>query len=130
MTSVTATRPSRQPTIRELVGILGQRRGVAAAVLLGRDGLVIDSQAADGVDTEHIAAHVPSLIATAEALGGSARSERGDLVSAVLEFDRGVAVVSALTSQSILVVVLRADAPVGPLLFEIRRHRTNMAAIV
>jgi hypothetical protein len=35
-----------------------------------------------------------------------------------------------LTPGTSLVVVLSADAPVGPLLFELRRHRSRMAAIV
>lgn len=47
------------PTIRDLVGAIRQREGVEAAVVLGRDGLLIDSQTVDQVDAEHIAAHVP-----------------------------------------------------------------------
>jgi len=31
------------PSLRDLVGVLRQREGVEAAVVLGRDGLLIDS---------------------------------------------------------------------------------------
>ena len=41
--------------IRDLVAALRQRDGVDAAVVLGRDGLVIDSQAADGMTADDIA---------------------------------------------------------------------------
>src|SRR5919206_393775 len=48
------------PTIRDLVGALRRRDGVDAAVVLGRDGLVIDGQASDALDVEHVAARVPA----------------------------------------------------------------------
>ena len=38
------------PTIRDLVAALRQRDGVEAAVVLGRDGLLIDSQTEPTVD--------------------------------------------------------------------------------
>lgn len=47
------------PTIRDLVGAIRQREGVDAAVVLGRDGLLIDGQAVPGLASEEVAAHVP-----------------------------------------------------------------------
>ena len=37
-------------TIRDLVGALRQREGVDAAIVLGRDGLLIDSQTTSSVE--------------------------------------------------------------------------------
>ena len=58
------------PTIRELVAAIRQRDGVEAAIVLGRDGLLIDGQAVPNLDAEGLAAHVPSIV-TAPVVGGS-----------------------------------------------------------
>ena len=50
------------PSIRDLVGAIRQREGVEAAVVLGRDGLLIDSQSAPGLDPEDLAARIPAII--------------------------------------------------------------------
>ena len=48
-------------SIRDLVGAIRQREGVEAAVVLGRDGLLIDSQTVPGVDAENLAARIPAM---------------------------------------------------------------------
>lgn len=116
------------PTIRDLVGAIRQREGVEAAVVLGRDGLLIDSQASDQVDAEHIAAHVPSIVQFADEFGAAA--QRGHLQTAILELDRGMAVVSVLSDDAILLVLVQPTANLGQLLYELRRNRPNIAALV
>ena len=49
------------PSIRDLVGAIRQRDGVEAAVILGRDGLLIDSQSIAGLDAEDLAARIPAI---------------------------------------------------------------------
>ena len=44
------------PTIRELVAAIRQRDGVEAAIVLGRDGLLIDGQAVPKI---RVAGHIP-----------------------------------------------------------------------
>ncbi len=116
------------PTIRELVGTLAGRDGVEAVILLGRDGLVIDGRTTPALDAEHLAAHVPSLVAAADELAQHAA--RGALVTSVLEYERGFAVVCALSTEALLLVLLHPAANVGSLLFELRRHRGNIASLV
>ena len=116
------------PTIRDLVGAIRQREGVEAAIVLGRDGLLIDSQVVPNVDAEDVAAHVPSIINAADELGAAAG--RGALTTAVLEYPRGIAVVSALTADAVLLVLVAPSANVGQLLFELRRNREHIAALV
>src|SRR5687768_15554287 len=62
---------SSMPSIRDLVAAIRRRDGVEAAVILGRDGLLIDGQAVSGLDAEHIAARIPSIIAPADDLAGA-----------------------------------------------------------
>jgi len=51
-------------------------------------------------------------------------------VTAVLEHRDGLAVVAALNADAVLLVLVRPDANVGQLLFELRRNRENIAALV
>lgn len=115
-------------SIRDLVAAIRQREGVEAAIVLGRDGLLIDSQVVPGLDPEDLAARIPPIIGPADELGHSAG--RGELNTAVLEHRRGMAIVSVLSSEAVLLVLLTPQANVAQLLFELRRHREHIAALV
>lgn len=116
------------PSLRDLVAAIRGRDGVEAAVVLGRDGLLIDGQAVSGLDAEMIAARIPSIVAPADDLAGAL--SRGPLMTAVLEYQHGLAVVSPLTADAILLVLVRPGANVGQLLFELRRNREQIASLV
>lgn len=116
------------PTIRDFVAAIRQRDGVEAAVVLGRDGLLIDSQTIPSLDAEHVAAHVPSIIQFADEFGSAAN--RGALQTAVLEHERGLAVISCLSADAVLLVLVQPTVNLGQLLYELRRHRANIAALV
>ena len=116
------------PTIRDLVAAIRQHEGVEAAVVLGRDGLLIDSQAIASLDPEHVAAHVPSIIQFADEFGTAA--SRGALQTAVLEYESGLAVISCLSPDAVLLVLVQHSANLGQLLYELRRNRANIAALV
>jgi predicted regulator of Ras-like GTPase activity (Roadblock/LC7/MglB family) len=116
------------PSIRDLVAAIRQREGVDAAVVLGRDGLLIDGQLTEGLDAEDIAARIPAIIGPADELGAAAN--RGELLTAVLEHRRGMAIISVLTAEAVLLVLVSSGAAVGQLLLEIRRNRERIAAIV
>ncbi len=116
------------PSIRDLVAAIRQREGVDAAVVLGRDGLLIDGQLSEGLDADDIAARIPAIIGPADELGVAAH--RGELVTAVLEHKRGMAIISVLTADAVLLVLASPGAAVGQLLLEIRRNRERIAALV
>lgn len=116
------------PTIRDLVATLRRFDGVQAAAVLGRDGLLIDSEANSGVDSEQMAAHVPSILQFADELGAAAAV--GPLQTAVLEHAESTVVLAAMSSEVVLLVLLRPDANLGALLYDIRRHRAGLATLV
>jgi predicted regulator of Ras-like GTPase activity (Roadblock/LC7/MglB family) len=116
------------PTIRDLVGALRQREGVEAAVVLGRDGLLIDGQSVPNLDAEDVAAHVPSIIAAADEFGAAA--DRGPLTTAILEHPKGIAIVTVLSQEAVLLVLVQHTANIGQLLFELRRNREHIASLV
>jgi hypothetical protein len=115
-------------SIRDLVAAIRQREGVEAAVVLGRDGLLIDGQAVPGIDPERVAALIPPIIVPADELGNNVR--RAELLTAVLEYRSGVAIISAMSSEAILFVLLTPQANIGQLLLELRRNRDHIAALV
>jgi uncharacterized protein len=116
------------PSIRDLVTAIRQRDGVDAAIVVGHDGLLIDSQLAPGLDAEDIAARIPAIIAPADELGSATRL--GELHTAVLEHRDGLAIVSVLSSEALLLVLVTPKANIGQLLFELRRNREHIAALV
>jgi predicted regulator of Ras-like GTPase activity (Roadblock/LC7/MglB family) len=115
-------------TIRDLVGAIRKRDGVDAVIVLGRDGLVIDSQTDDGFTADDVAAHVPSILTAADELGAAAA--RGSLSTAVLEYPAGLAIVSVLSQDALLLVLAQPNPNLGQLLFELRRNREHIAALV
>lgn len=115
-------------TIRDLVSALRRRDGVDAAIVLGRDGLLIDGATSGALDAEGLAAHVPPMVTAAIEMG--AASGRGDFGLLVLEYDGGLAVVSAVSPDALLLVLLRPKANLAALLYDLRRHRSQIAALV
>ncbi len=116
------------PNIRDLVAVLRQREGVEAAVVLGRDGLVIDGQATAGLDIELVAALVPPILQAADDFGSG--SGRGAMATAIVEQPGGLAIIAPMATEAVLLVLVRAGTAPGSLLYELRRHREQMASLV
>lgn len=96
-------------------------------MVLGRDGLPIDSEADPALLADDLAAHVPAIVGAADDFGVSAK--RGHVSTAVLEYADGFAVISVLSDVAVLLVLLRPDANVAQLLHELRRHRERLATL-
>ncbi|MBI1966800.1 MAG: roadblock/LC7 domain-containing protein [Gemmatimonadetes bacterium] len=115
-------------TIRDVVEALGGRAGVDAVVVVGRDGLPIDSRTRDGVDADNVAALLPSVIKGVGELGVA--GGRGEFSTGVLEFGQGLAVVAVLSADALLVVLVQPATNVGALLLDLRRHRSAIAGLL
>src|SRR5258707_14120929 len=98
-------------SIRDVVEALSRSKGVDAVVVVGRDGLPIDSRVANGVDAESVAAMLPSAIKQMAQLGDA--GSRGDFTTAVLEFGRGLAVVAGLNAEALLIVLVQPPPNLG-----------------
>lgn len=116
------------PTIHDLVRAIAQRDGVEAVVMLGRDGLLIEGHVTRDLDREHLAALTPGIVSAADALGRAAG--RGSTVTTVIEFDRGMGIVASVSPDALLLVLAHSSANVGSLLYDLRRHRANIASLV
>ena len=116
------------PNIRDLVAAIRQREGVDAAIVLGHDGLLIDSQIARVLDADDITARVPAIVGPANEFG--AATHRGNVQTAVLEHGTGLAIISVLSDEAVLLVLVTPRANIGQLLTELRRNRDHIAALV
>jgi predicted regulator of Ras-like GTPase activity (Roadblock/LC7/MglB family) len=115
-------------TFRDVVLALARRDGVDAVIILGSDGLPIDSHTQDGVDPEVVAAHLPALLQACDELGQHAH--RGAFTAGVFEFAAGFAVVANLSREAKLLVLLRPRSNIGPLLYDLKRHRAEIAGLL
>jgi predicted regulator of Ras-like GTPase activity (Roadblock/LC7/MglB family) len=116
------------PNIRDFTTALRQRPGVDAVLVLGKDGLLIEGFAAPGLNNEDLAARVPALVWEAESLGKA--STQGALATAIVEHEKGYAIVAVLADDTLLLLLLRLSADLGGLLFDVRRYRGNIASLI
>ena len=114
--------------IRDVVQELGQREGVETAVVLGRDGLPIDSFSQNGLDADGVAALVPSLVGACDRLGQA--GTRGDFAATVIEYGNGLVIVSVINAEALFAVFLRPNTNVGSILYELKRYRTAIAGLL
>ena len=115
------------PTIRDLTVAIRQRPGIEAMVVLGRDGLLIDSQSTIDLDAEGLAARVPGIVAFADEIGTT--TGKGATRIALVEHENGYAVISSVGDDALLCVLTSRTADLGSLLYDVRRHRESIARL-
>ena len=116
------------PTIRDVVSVFASRDGVEAVVVLGRDGLTIDSHAADGVDPDGLAALIPQVVNACADIGTAA--QRGTFGMAVVEFSGGLLLIAEITGDALLAIAFQPKTNIGSVLFELQRHRSSIAGLL
>jgi predicted regulator of Ras-like GTPase activity (Roadblock/LC7/MglB family) len=112
----------------EVVQSLAARDGVEAVLLLSADGLPIEHSARTGFDSETVAAHAATLAPHAAPLGQGAG--QGELVTGVLEFASGLLILARAGVADWLAVLANPEADVGPLLYDLRQHRSALAPLL
>jgi predicted regulator of Ras-like GTPase activity (Roadblock/LC7/MglB family) len=115
-------------TLRELTEAIQQRPGVQSVVILGADGLVIETHDTGHNHAEAIAARVPAVAMATRQLGDAA--ELGDAQLILFELDHGYGIIFRLSVNALLFVSTGPDVVLGDLLYDLRRHRTPMSALV
>jgi len=102
--------------------------GVEHVLVLGRDGLLIQHSGEGELDAETVSAMVPGLAQAAHGLGSSAGM--GAAVAVVVQLAAGVAVVSVLSDELLLAVLLRSGVGFAPLLRDVGERRGTLATLV
>jgi predicted regulator of Ras-like GTPase activity (Roadblock/LC7/MglB family) len=112
----------------EVVQSLAARDGVQAVLLLSGEGLPIEHAARTTFDSETVAALAATLAQHAERLGQGARL--GETGTAVLDYSEGLLILARAGTGDWLAVLAAADADIGPLLFDLRQHRSALATLL
>jgi predicted regulator of Ras-like GTPase activity (Roadblock/LC7/MglB family) len=116
------------PTLKDLLARLSNRSEVEAVYVVGQDGLLIDKAGSEGSDAEAVAAMAPNLLQNARELGAAANHD--GLKSAVVEYTDGVAIVTDVSSEMVLVTFVKPGVPFGALLYELRHNREQIARLL
>ncbi len=112
--------------IEEILNALVAVQGIEAAVCVGRDGFVIEAAAAAGSDVDAIGAMVATGLGSAESVGRELNV--GGLSQAMMEYDQGVIVMTAIGSDAILAVVAATSASLGNVRLQVRKRRVELEA--
>ena len=118
------------PTIRDLVAAIRQRDGVDAAVVLGRDGLLIDSQTVANLAPDDVAAHVPGIITSADEFGVTAAGRAPHDDEPCWNTPTGSPSSQSSRPTPSCSCCFNRTPTSGQLLFELRRNREHIASLV
>jgi predicted regulator of Ras-like GTPase activity (Roadblock/LC7/MglB family) len=111
--------------LRGILDGLLQVEGVIGALVVSRDGFVIESVIHDPIDTDSVGAIVASSLAASEAMGGALNL--GSLGSILVEYDVGPVAVTPVGTDAALAVIGNQGANLGRLRIEMRKIRTAVA---
>jgi predicted regulator of Ras-like GTPase activity (Roadblock/LC7/MglB family) len=102
--------------------------GVRGALLAAREGLVIQMRGETAVDGETLAAIVPTLIK--DSVEAAEAMEGGGFRQCVVEYERGLLVLTSVNGDTFLAVAVRAGANIGQLLYTLERERSRLGELV
>lgn len=114
--------------LNELIQQLRDVDGIDLAAVVGNDGLLLASSAAEGIDGEAVGAVSASGLLVAEALGREL--ERGGIRQTTLEYEQGLVLLTPLDPDVALLVLARPDANLGRLRLLTRRARGELLSAV
>jgi predicted regulator of Ras-like GTPase activity (Roadblock/LC7/MglB family) len=116
---------AKELLLKEVLNELARTQGVNAAVVVGRDGFVIDcAHAGEEIDTGAIGAVISAGLGSAEVMGG--QLQVGGMTHGMFEYDGGVIIMS-LAGEAILAVIADAEANLGMVRHQFRKRCPQVA---
>lgn len=106
--------------LKEMLTELTRVEGVSEAVVVGRDGFLIDGAGNGSVDSEAIGIVISSGIGSSEVMGRELGI--GGMSQGMLEFDQGVIMTSLLGTEAILAVVADLSANLGNVRYQVKKR--------
>lgn len=103
--------------------------GVEHVLLVGIDGLLVRHVGGGSpIEPDRVAAMVPGVVTASGSFGHAAGG--GDPHTAVLELAHRVAVLTPLSDELLLAVLVRPGVGFSSLLRDVRRNRSRLAALI
>jgi predicted regulator of Ras-like GTPase activity (Roadblock/LC7/MglB family) len=107
--------------LKQELSDLVQVEGVGTAVVVGRDGFVIEGVSNGGqLDTDAVGAVVSTGIGAAAAMGREL--DVGDMDQAMVEYKNGVIVMSYLGRDALLAIVADLQANLGNIRYQLKKR--------
>lgn len=115
--------------MKNLLGDLLRVEGVNAAVVVGRDGFVIEGLAGGGrLDIEAVGAVISTGIGSAEVMGNALAV--GEMSQAMVEYKGGVIVMGLVTRDAILALVADQKANLGNIRYQLKQRTPEIARVL
>jgi predicted regulator of Ras-like GTPase activity (Roadblock/LC7/MglB family) len=113
--------------LQSAVAELRVHAGVEHVLLIGLDGLLIHHSGDGPLDVETIAALAPGLATACTSVGDAAGSL--GFSTAAIEWEGGVGILSTVSDDMLLIVLLLPNIGFAPVLRSIRQQRERLAGM-
>jgi uncharacterized protein len=111
-----------KPLLEEFLKV----EGVSAAVVVGRDGFVIESAVSGKVDIEALGAMASTGLGTSEAMGASLG--KGELAQMLVELEKGPIILAPLSADELIALVADSTANIGRIRYELKKNKERIVA--
>ncbi|NTW92113.1 MAG: dynein regulation protein LC7 [Methanoregulaceae archaeon] len=112
--------------LKQILGEFLNVDGVSAAVVVGRDGFVIESATSGKMDIDALGAMASTGIGTSEAMGRELG--KGELTQMLVELDKGPIIVSPLSKDELIAIVADSTANLGRIRYEVKKNKERLVA--
>jgi predicted regulator of Ras-like GTPase activity (Roadblock/LC7/MglB family) len=100
--------------------------GVSAAVIVGKDGSVIESSILNSITMDTIESMISTCMGSSELIGGTLAL--GELHDLTVDLDKGPVYLAPLTENEIIAVVADTPGTVGHVRSELQKNRSRLVA--
>jgi hypothetical protein len=113
--------------LKQILGEFLSVEGVTTAVVVGRDGFVIESATSSGkMDIDALGAMASTGIGTSEAMGKELG--KGELTQMLVELDKGPIIISPLSKDELIAIVADSTANLGRIRYEVKKNKERLVA--
>ncbi|OPX74729.1 MAG: Roadblock/LC7 domain protein [Methanoregulaceae archaeon PtaU1.Bin059] len=112
--------------LKQILGEFLKIDGVTAAVVVGRDGFVIESAVSGKMDIDALGAMASTGMGTSEAMGKELG--KGELHQMLVELDHGPIIMSPLSGDELIAVVAGNEANIGRIRYELKKNKERLVA--
>ena len=112
--------------LKQILGEFLKVEGVSAAVVVGRDGFVIESAISGKIDIDALGAMASTGMGISEAMGNELG--KGNLDQMLVELEKGPIILSPLSSDELIAIVADSTANVGRIRYELKKNKERLMA--
>ncbi len=114
-------------SIKDQLADLAKVEGITSAVVVSRDGFVIEGVSSNGnIDNEAVGAVISAGIGSSAVMGGELKV--GAMSQMMIEYEQGVVVVNFLGEEAVLATVADGRANLGNVRYQVKKRSPGILA--